>query len=30
MAGKGDAPRPMKDREEYNDNFDMIFNKEET
>jgi hypothetical protein len=25
--GKGDKPRPVKDKKTYNDNFDLIFSK---
>jgi len=27
MSGKGDKPRPMKDRKKFEENFDRIFNK---
>ena len=28
MSGKGDKPRPMKDRKKFEENFDRIFNKQ--
>ena len=27
MSGKGDKPRPMKDRKKFEENFDRIFNQ---
>jgi uncharacterized protein YaiI (UPF0178 family) len=27
MSGKGDKPRPMKDRKKFEENFDRIFGK---
>ena len=27
MSGKGDRPRPIKDRKKFEENFDRIFNK---
>ena len=27
--GKGDRPRPIKDREQYDKNYDVIFNKKD-
>jgi hypothetical protein len=29
-AGKGDAPRPIKDREKYESNWDNIFRKKDS
>jgi hypothetical protein len=29
MSGKGDKPRPIADREKYNENWDRIFKKDD-
>ena len=29
MSGKGDRPRPIKDRKKFEENFDRIFGKKE-